>query len=95
MARIAARHRSLPGCQSSQAVPPGDQGATGSLDTGRCAEPARLAHLPCAGSAADRPRQGAGYPRAFGAVHARPADLTDGVYGHHALVDQMRSNSGT
>ena len=67
LARVAARHRGLPGGQPSQAFPHGAEGAAGSLDAGRRAEPARLAYLPRAGSAADRPRQGAVCPRAFGA----------------------------
>jgi len=67
VARVAARHRSVPGGQSSQAVSHGAEGAAGSLDAGRCLEPARLAHLSRAGSAADSPRQSAVRPRAFGA----------------------------
>jgi len=66
MARVASRHRGVPGGQPSQAVSHGTEGAASSLDAGRCIEPARLAHLPCTGSATDRARQGAVCPRAFG-----------------------------
>ena len=44
--------------QSSQAVSHGSEDSAGAIDAGRCAEPARLAHLPCTGSAADRACQG-------------------------------------
>ena len=54
LARVASRHRGLPDLQSGQAVPHGAEGAAGSLDAGRCAEPARLAHLPRTGAAADQ-----------------------------------------
>lgn len=58
LARVAARYRGVPGSQSSQAVSHGSEDSAGAIDAGRCAEPARLAHLPCTGSAADRACQG-------------------------------------
>lgn len=59
MHRVGDEHRGLPGSQSDQAVPHGHQGGTGALDVVRRVEPARLAHLPRSGAAADCSRKGA------------------------------------
>ena len=74
--------------QSSQAVPHGAEGAAGSLDAGRCAEPARLAHLPRAGAAADRARQSAVRP----GLGARPRRqrLCAGRHHHRSVPEPVR-----
>ena len=41
LARVAARHRGLPGFQSSQAVSHGNEGAARALDAGRCTQSLR------------------------------------------------------
>ena len=64
VARVAARYRGVLGCQPGQALSHGVEGAAGPLHAVRCVEPARLAHLPRAGSTTDRSRQGAVCPRA-------------------------------
>ena len=89
MARVPSRHRSLPGSQSGQAVPHGAEGATGPLDAGRCLEPARLAHLPRAGSAADCARQDVVRPRAFVAGD-RCQCLCTGLDHHRSVPEPVR-----
>ena len=52
-------------------------------------EPARLAHLPCAGSATDRARQGALCARAFGAG-TRCQRLCAGLHHHRSVPEPVR-----
>ena len=89
LARVAARHRGLPGSQSRQALSHGAEGATGALDLVRRVEPTRLAHLPRAGSAADRPRQDAVCPRPVVAGH-RCQRLCAGLHHHRSVPEPVR-----
>ena len=89
MARVAARHRGLPGGQSRQAVPHGTEGAAGALDFVRCVEPARLAHLPRAGSAADRAGQSTLCPGALRAG-TRCQCLCAGRHHHRSVPEPVR-----
>ena len=89
VARIAARHRGLPGGQPGQAVSYGAEGAAGALDAGRCLEPARLAHLPRTGSATDRACHGAVCPRAFGTGTGRQR-LCAGRHHHRSVPELVR-----
>jgi hypothetical protein len=73
VARVAARYRGMSYGQSSQTVPHGTEGAAGAFDAGRCLEPARLAHLPRAGSATDRSRQVAVFPESLRCWISTPA----------------------
>jgi len=88
LARVAARHRGVSGRQSSQAVPHGYEGAAGTLDAGRRPQPARLAHLPCAGAAADRARPSALCARSFGA-RPRCQRLCAGRYHHRSVPESV------
>jgi len=90
VARVAARHRGLPGRQSCQAFSHGDEGAASAFDAGRCAQPSRLAHLPCTGPAADRSCQGAVCPRAFGA-RTRCQRLCVGLHHHRSVSEPVQT----
>jgi hypothetical protein len=81
MARIVARHRGLPGCQSRQAVPHGLEECAGALDAVGCIEFARLAHLPRLG---DAPHYAC--PRTLYAKDTLDIDLDATVYALDATT---------
>ena len=86
MARVVARHRGVSGSQPLQAISHGRCSASRPFHTRRCAEPARLAHLSCAGSASDRPRQSAVCPRPLGPGPRRKR-LCAGFYRHRLMPE--------
>lgn len=92
VARVAARHRGLPRCQSVQAVSHGPVGTARAFDAGRRAEHPRLAHLPRPGSTVDRARP---HPVLAGALGARPRRhrLCVGLHHHRSLLESVRPGS--
>ena len=59
------------------------------IDAGRCTEPSRLAHLPCAGPAVDRARQSAVCTRPLGA-RSRCERLRAGLHHHRLVPESVR-----